>query len=277
MDVVQVIEADHRHIERAFERFGRAARGGDERQQAEMAREILRQLSVHAAIEEQVLYPALSRAGIGVERIDALEEHHAVKVTLSEIQAMTLRNERFAAKMRVVEKSVRRHIEEEESTILPCLRDAVDAESLHRLGTELEAAKRSAPTRPHPTAPDVPPANLFANAWASVLDRLMDTLEDAGDLLGSTVRSLLRGTVRFGRDAVMRARREGEEMVAQARAGGERAVEQTRAVGTEIAESAAEQGAEVARRIEYRGASTSRQLQRRVGTGAKRRARKKRR
>ncbi len=267
MNVIHLIEADHRHIETAFERFDRAARNGDERQQTELARDLLRQLSVHAAVEEQVLYPALSRAGVSSERLEALEDHHAVKVSLSELQAMTPGQERYAPKMRVIEKSVRRHIEEEESTLLPRLRDALDTESLQRLGAEIEAAKRSAPTRPHPAAPDEPPANFFANAAAAMSDRLVDALDSAGDLLRASVRYVLGGTLRFGRDAAFRARQDGEVMASQVRARGERAVERVRAAGAEIVEGAADQGAEVARRIEHRGATASRELRARALRG----------
>ena len=133
MDAIGLIERDHREVERLFGAFERAARSEDVREQARLAREITRELSVHAAIEEQVLYPALQRAGVEAERLDALEEHHAVKVALAEIDALGPRAERFAAKVRLVAKSVRRHVEEEEAQLLPRLKKALDGDELRAL------------------------------------------------------------------------------------------------------------------------------------------------
>jgi hemerythrin superfamily protein len=132
MDAIQMIEADHRQFERSFGRFDRAARSGDAREQARVARDIVRELSAHAAVEEQAVYPALARAGVAAERLDALEDHHAVKVALAELQATTPADERFAAKVRLVAKNVLRHVEEEESTLLPRLREALDPVALQR-------------------------------------------------------------------------------------------------------------------------------------------------
>jgi len=41
----------------------------------------------------------------------------------------------------------------------------------------MQAAKKIAPTRPHPRAPDEPPANLLAGGVAAVMDRGRDALK----------------------------------------------------------------------------------------------------
>ena len=47
------------------------------------------------------------------------------------------------------------------------------------MGDALEMAKRAAPTRPHPLAPDTPPANLVAGAVSAVMDIGRDALRAA--------------------------------------------------------------------------------------------------
>lgn len=264
MDLIEIVEAEHRHVERLFERFERAVRSENAGQQLELARDIRHELSAHAAVEEQVLYPALQRAGVSEERLDALEEHHAVKVALSELQAMRPGDERFAAKMHVVEKGTRLHVQEEESTLLPRLREALPAEALQTLGLEFAALRRSAPTRPHPASPDSPPANYFTNAAAALLDRLLDSAIVARGLLRSTAQQLLAGTVRAGRDMASRTRWNGKVLVEQARATGERALQRTRVLGVEVLEGAVETGHEVAERIEHRTEVAARELAGRV-------------
>ena len=55
--------------------------------------------------------------------------------------------------------------------------DAVDAQALEELGQELDKAKQTAPTRPHPHAPDEPPALTMAAPVAAIYDRLRDRLQ----------------------------------------------------------------------------------------------------
>jgi len=264
MDIVQIIEADHRQIDRLFEQFERAARNEDVATQGRLARQLVRELSVHAASEEQVLYPALARAGMNPERLDSLEDHHAVKVTLSELQAMSPGEERYAAKVHLVAKSVRRHVEEEEATILPQLKQSLDADALQRLGEEFQTLRRSAPTRPHPTAPDQPPANIAANAGAALVDRLRDSLMEAGELVRATARQVFERALRAGRDVADRARHDGEQLLQEARTRSERAVQKARVLGAEVVEESADRGVQLAGELEARVAPASREVGRRV-------------
>lgn len=273
MDIVQIIEADHRHIDRLFEQFERAARAEDTRQKGRLVRQIVRELSVHAAVEEQVLYPALARVGMNPERLDSLEDHHAVKVTLAELQAMSPAQERYAAKVHLVAKSVRRHVEEEETTILPQLRQSLDTEVLQRLGEEFQTLRQSAPTRPHPAAPDQPPANVVANAAAALVDRLRDAVIEGVALARATAQQVFDRALRAGRDVADRARHDSEQLLHEARSRSERAVQQAKTLGVEVVEGTAERSAELAGRIEARVAPASREVGRRV-RGAMARARR---
>jgi hemerythrin superfamily protein len=277
VNVIHVVEAEHRSIERLFDRFERAARAGDPRQEAELARELVREISQHAAVEEQVLYPALQRAGLTAERLDALEDHHATKLALSELQALTPAAERFVAKVHVVAKALRLHMQEEESAVLPRLGEEVGPDELERMGGEFEALRRAAPTRPHPASPDVPPANLFVNAAASLVDRLRDALEDGRRRLRTTAQLLVVSAVRAGRDAAGRTRQNGKLLVAQAREGGERALERTRVLGVEVLQGAADTGQGVAKKIEQRSALAARELSQRAKAPRARKAAGKRR
>ena len=58
MDPIQLIRHDHQMIERLFKRLEQALSGERPAAAAEALREVTRELSIHAAIEEQFLYPA---------------------------------------------------------------------------------------------------------------------------------------------------------------------------------------------------------------------------
>ncbi len=174
-DAIAVLKKDHHEIEQLFRRFERA-RSATERKR--LADRMVRELSIHAAIEEQLVYPALRRRANGhaPQVLLALEEHHVAKVALAEIERLRPVDERFEAKVQVLIENVRRHVQEEERDLLPAMKRTLPPEELHALGDTLVRAKASAPTRPHPTAPDEPPANAFANAGAAAYDRGRDAL-----------------------------------------------------------------------------------------------------
>ncbi|HET8542156.1 MAG TPA: hemerythrin domain-containing protein [Anaeromyxobacter sp.] len=205
MDAIAVLKKDHSEVERLFVRFERTRSAPERRRLAER---IVRELSIHAAVEEQLVYPRLRGRLDGAEGevLLALEEHHFTKVALSEIEALPAESERLAPKVRVLAENVRRHVQEEERQLLPALKRLVTAEELLELGDALLAAKRLAPTRPHPTAPDEPPGNVLTTPAAAVYDRGRDALSRGLELV-----------VERGRGVVDRALRRGEQAARSAR------------------------------------------------------------
>jgi hypothetical protein len=169
-DALAVLHRDHQLFEQLFRRFERA-HGAPERRR--LASRIVRELSVHTAIEEELLYPALRTPGNGAgDRVlIALEEHHLAKLALSEIDRLDAEDERFAAKVDVLADSFRHHVHDEERELFPLARRTLSHEELRRLGEALLRRRESAPTRPHPFAPDEPPGNALANVGAAALDR----------------------------------------------------------------------------------------------------------
>jgi hemerythrin superfamily protein len=177
MDAITVLKNDHKNVEELFKKFEQA---GDRafKTKRRLVDEIITELSIHAAIEEQVFYPATREAREENEEmvLEALEEHHLAKLSLSELEKLDPADERFTPKVTVLIESVRHHIKEEEGEMFPKVRKAMKPEQLKALGGQLEEAKKSAPTRPHPLAPDEPPANVVAGSMAAVMDAGRDAV-----------------------------------------------------------------------------------------------------
>jgi hemerythrin superfamily protein len=205
MDAIAVLKKDHAEVDRLFKRFERTRSAQEHRRLAER---IVRELSIHAAIEEQLVYPRLRGRlnGSEGEVLLALEEHHFTKVALAEIEALPEDSDRLEPKVRVLAENVRRHVQEEERQLLPALKRLVTPDELVVLGDALLAAKRLAPTRPHPTAPDEPPGNVLTTPAAAVYDRGRDALSRGLELV-----------VARGRGVVDRALRRGEQAARSAR------------------------------------------------------------
>lgn len=173
MDAVKLIKEDHRMVERLFKKF-RQAGPRAYRTKEGLARRITRELSVHASIEEQLLYPALRNAEGNGEVEEALHEHQEVKEALAQLETMSPEDPRFDETMNRVIEDVTHHAKEEERDMLPKLRNALTRKDLNELGDRMKTAKKMAPTRPHPSAPNTPPGNLIAGPAAAIADRARD-------------------------------------------------------------------------------------------------------
>jgi len=180
MDAIVLLRNDHRTVERLFKQFEKAGPNAHKTRRG-IVDKVVEELSVHAVIEEQVFYPAVREAvpDANDEVLEALEEHHIVKWTLSELDGMDPEDERFVPKMTVLMESVRHHVEEEEGELFPTVREAMGRKQLGELGDAMAAAKETAPTHPHPRAPDTPPGNVVAGAGAAVVDKARDTAKKA--------------------------------------------------------------------------------------------------
>lgn len=194
MDAITFLRNDHKTVESLFKRFEKA---GDKAYVAkrEIVDLIIEELSVHAAIEEQVFYPMARLRVSKTEDIalESLEEHHIVKWVLSELEGLDPRDERFDAKVKVLIENVRHHVEEEQTKFFPMVRDGMGQAELVELGEALARAKKTAPTHPHPRSPDAPPANSPISAIAGVVDRVGDNLS-----------GIAQGGVAVARDVVAR-------------------------------------------------------------------------
>ena len=238
MDAIQLIKSDHAAVEQLFRRFEHSLARGPGNEQRRIARALVKELSVHAAVEEQLLYPALRATSDGVppEVLQALEEHHLVKLTLLELEKMSPRDERYRAKVAVLAANVRQHVREEERDLLPRLRRRMDASELRDLAKVMAMLKKTAPTRPHPASPDEPPVNFLTGALAAVYDRSRDALRGLAE----------RGEAR-GREALRRGSESVRELANEGRARTRRTVRRGEAAARDLAEGARVAGRDLSR------------------------------
>jgi hemerythrin superfamily protein len=194
MDAITLLRNDHKTVEALFKRFEKAGDAAYVEKRAIVDR-IIEELSVHAAIEEQVFYPTARTAVPDTEDIalESLEEHHIVKWVLSELEGLDPKAERFDAKVTVLIENVRHHVEEEQTEFFPKVRSALGRKALADLGDALAVAKKTAPAHPHPRSPDSPPANRIAGTIAGVVDRVNDN-----------VSGIAQGGLAAGQDLVAR-------------------------------------------------------------------------
>jgi len=196
MDAIAVLKRDHEEVERLFRQFEKLTERAH-RSKQKIVMKIIRELAIHAAVEEMLFYPAVRTAALKANVrtlkeaadtvLESLEEHHVAKWTLSELENMKPEDERYDAKVQVLMESVRHHVEEEQEELFPKARRLLGDDLLFELGDRIEKAKKIAPTRPHPRAPDEPPGNLVAGTVAAVMDRARDMVRDGVERLSRRV------------------------------------------------------------------------------------------
>src|SRR4051812_2180351 len=102
MDAIALLKADHKTVEALFRRFEQAGRNAKKLKRS-LADKMVRELAIHAAIEEQVFYPSVRAKADKMEDfvLESLEAHHVVKWLLTELEGLAPDAERFEAKVKV--------------------------------------------------------------------------------------------------------------------------------------------------------------------------------
>jgi hypothetical protein len=138
--------------------------------------------SQHEAIEEQLFWPAVREAlEDGDELADrAIAQEDAGKKLLQRLEDGKPGESDYHDALDEFVKAGREHIFYEQDVVWPKLSAAVSTEELDKLGAELEAAKKVAPTRPHPGTPSSQGAQMTVGMGAAMTDRVRDAVSGRG-------------------------------------------------------------------------------------------------
>ena len=173
-DLVEDIISDHREVEAVFSQI---EAGGDDGKR-DLVEHVITELVRHSVAEEQYLYPTVRRVLPNGDQLadHELKEHAEAEEVMKAIEKTDAQDPKFDELVGKLIEDIRHHVQEEESDLLPQLRTACDAAELDELGEKFENSKKMAPTRPHPSAPDRPPANKILGPGVGLIDRMRDAI-----------------------------------------------------------------------------------------------------
>jgi hemerythrin superfamily protein len=173
-DIVDDIIRDHREVEAVFDEIEKGG-GGNKH---DLVEHVIAELVRHSVAEEQYLYPVARRVlPDGDQLVDhELEEHAEAERMMKSLEKTDAEDPEFDELTRKLIDAIRHHVEDEEKDLLPKLREVCDSAELRELGQKFERSKSMAPTRPHPAAPDRPPANKILGPGVGLIDRMRDAL-----------------------------------------------------------------------------------------------------
>ena len=123
--VLGLLRHDFHRVLDDFQEFERlaAAEGGPACQR--VVQRTFAELKVIAAVEEQVLYPALRDALDGTDLIDQSEiEHACIRRLIDDLEAAEPQRADYPKEFRILGEHVRLHVKDEELELFPALRDA---------------------------------------------------------------------------------------------------------------------------------------------------------
>ncbi|MGV9304223.1 hemerythrin domain-containing protein [Nonomuraea sp. NPDC004354] len=180
-DVIAVLTHDHREVERMFTELEQLGTADVDRRQT-LTEKVIIELVRHSVAEEAYLYPAVrDLLPDGDQLADReLAEHAQAEETMKQLERTDADEAGHAELLARLMAEIRDHVAEEEGELFPRLRSAADTEQLAELGRKVEAIKKMAPTRPHPSAPDTPPGNKIMGPLTGLIDRMRDTLSGRG-------------------------------------------------------------------------------------------------
>ncbi|MGW3495955.1 hemerythrin domain-containing protein [Streptomyces sp. NPDC001020] len=179
-NVIEELMADHREVEEIFGRIRTTTSQGQELR--DLVDEVTIELVRHSVAEEQYLYPAVREHVVGGDRMadKEVEDHSRVEKLLKQLEKTKTDDPQMRPLLQQLMEEVTTHVEDEENNLFPLLRQACSSETLDDLGEKIRRAKAMAPTRPHPAAPDTPPANKLLAPGAGLVDRARDFVTGRG-------------------------------------------------------------------------------------------------
>jgi hemerythrin superfamily protein len=178
-DVVEVLTHDHREVE---EMFGELTGATDPEERRRIVDDITIELIRHAVAEEMYVYPAVRRHVPDGDAIadKEISDHSEIEQALKDLENVAATDAEFDTVTRRLIDDVLEHVRDEENTLFPLLAEHTSKDDLLKLGQQVETAKKVAPTRPHPMAPDRPPLNKLLAPGAGLVDRIRDHLSGRG-------------------------------------------------------------------------------------------------
>lgn len=140
-NAIDLLKADHEKVDSLFQQYDEAE--GQMQQQRIIIEQVCKELEVHAAIEEEIFYPAVRK--MGQEGADltseAVEEHQSIKDAINRLKGANPKDADYQDTVEELMECVTYHVEEEEGEMFPEAEQQLGRE-LTRLGEQMQQHKQ---------------------------------------------------------------------------------------------------------------------------------------
>jgi len=138
-DAISLLKADHEEVSAMFSKYEKT--GSRKAEKSDLATKICSALTVHAQIEEEILYPACREHVKDADELlaEATVEHGSLKELIAKIEGGEPGSDEFDAEVKVLGEYVKHHVKEEHDELFPKVRKS-DLD-LNELGELLQTRK----------------------------------------------------------------------------------------------------------------------------------------
>jgi hemerythrin-like domain-containing protein len=141
MDAITLLREDHRKL-KALLRELEPTTERAVKTRSELFDRIKVELTAHEIVEEEVFYPTLKQHPRAREIVlEGYEEHDVVDTLMGELDALSVEDETWGPKAKVMIENIEHHIEEEEGDMFVKARQVMDRNELQELGEVMAARK----------------------------------------------------------------------------------------------------------------------------------------
>jgi hemerythrin superfamily protein len=174
-DVVDELTTDHREATALLDELLDTS---DPQTRRDMADTVITELVRHSVAEEMYVYPVLrEQVADGADMVEHdVEEHKELERTMKELEGCDAQDGRFMELVAQLRGQLHHHATDEENEQFPLLRARVPREQLVKMREQVETAKKVAPTRPHPGAPNNQVFHKLVGPGVGLMDRVRDKL-----------------------------------------------------------------------------------------------------
>jgi hemerythrin superfamily protein len=174
-DVVDELTTDHREATTLLDEL---LATGDPQARRDMADTVITELVRHSVAEEMYVYPAMREHLPDGDQAVAhdIEEHEELERTMKELEACEADDPRFTPLVSELREKLHHHATDEENEQFPQLRARLPHDKLVKMREQVQTAKKIAPTRPHPNAPNSEVFHKMVGPGVGLMDRVRDKL-----------------------------------------------------------------------------------------------------
>jgi hemerythrin superfamily protein len=121
-EILAQLKDDHKKVKKAYKQFEKLDVEDDAQECESIVQQVLDDLTLHAALEEEFLYPAVKELIAEPDLIEEAEvEHESMHTMIDQLRDMGAGDEKYAARFTVLCEYVLHHVKEEEGEMFPQL------------------------------------------------------------------------------------------------------------------------------------------------------------
>ena len=138
-DPIAMLKRDHREVAAMLKSLANSKPGATRRNTTE---KVVAALTLHMAIEEELIYPLVAERVGREEEQEAETEHALAREGLAKMTQLVAEGG-YGAAVAMVTAGIKHHVKEEETEIFPKLKAKLDRDELAQLGDAVAQRKRS--------------------------------------------------------------------------------------------------------------------------------------